>query len=104
MGAFDDGLRVDDVGTAKEHQRDGNEESGFVDGGEKFVEIESNGIRTWYQLDPRAMLLLLMIEVLNRGKLEVGHHHFVARPAKIEARRDDRLGDRHILMQRDFAG
>ncbi len=104
MGFFDDSARIDDIGTAEQHLRNGNKKSGFVDGGEKFIQIKADRVRAGYKLHAGAEPALLVIEVLNGGKFQVGHHHFVARAAEIEARADDRLDERHVLMQRNFAG
>jgi len=44
-----------------------------------------------------------MIEVLDRGKFQFRHHHFISWPPKIEARGNHSLRLRYILMQGNLA-
>src|SRR5215472_4999249 len=98
MGAFDDGFRIDDERTAKKNKRNRDQQSGFVNGGKKFFQVEADGIFGGDDLDARAVSALLMIEVLNRGKFEIDHHDFVARAAEVKARSNHGLGERDVLM------
>ena len=83
--------------------RNWHEERRFVDGCKQLIQINSYMVRSRNDLDAGAQPLLLVIEILNRRKLQLDHHDFVARPAEIKARRNYRLGKRHILVQRNFA-
>src|SRR2546429_9688859 len=52
----------------------------------------------------RTKAALLVVEVLDRRKLEIDHHDFVARTAKVKAGRNHGFGQRDVLMQRNLPG
>ena len=68
------------------------------------MEIEAHGIVAGDQISGSTEAALPVVEVLDGRKFEIGHHHFVARAAEVEARGDDGLRERDVLVQRDFAG
>src|SRR5438477_8718171 len=103
MRAFHNRARVHDVRAAEKNLRNRHEERRLVDGREQLIQINSYMVRSRNDLDAGAQPPLLVIEILNRRKLQLDHHDFVARPAEIKARRNYRLGKRHILVQRNFA-
>src|SRR5256885_2260014 len=72
--------------------------------GKKFGKIEAHGIAVRDEFDLSAETPLLMVEVLDGGKLEIGHYDLVARPAKIKAGGNDRLSESDILVQRNLTG
>src|SRR5260370_20980827 len=92
VSPLNNATRLHDAGTAEKNLRNGNEERRFVDGRKHLIQINANVVRSRNDFDARAKPPLLVVEVLNRGKLELDHHDFVARPAKIKARRNHRLG------------
>src|SRR5216683_2319717 len=104
VSPFNNGARVNDAGTPEKNLRNGHEECRFVDGGKKLIQINANVTRSRHNFHTCAKPALLVVEVLNRRKLQLDHHHLVAWPAKVKARRNHRLGERHILVQRNLAG
>ena len=64
MRFFDDGFGVDDERAAEEHQRNGNEQGRFVNGGEKRFQVEADGIAARHQIDARSETALLVIKIL----------------------------------------
>src|SRR5271163_3617691 len=104
MGTLDDGAGVDDVGAAEQDEGNRDEQSGFVDGGEKFVEVEAHVVHGRNNFDARVLADLLVIKILDGGEFQIHHHNFVARAPEIEAGRDHRLREGDILVQGDFSG
>src|SRR5579883_2684515 len=96
-------LGIHHVRTAKQNLGYRHQQRGLVDGRQQLLQIDAHRVRRLDQLDARAEPSLLVIEVLNRGKLKVHHHDFVSGSAEVEARSDHRLGRGHVLMQRDLA-
>src|SRR5437667_10070330 len=103
MRAFHNRARVHNVRAAEKNLRNWHEERRFVDGCKQLIQINSYMVRSRNDLYAGAQPLVLVIQILNRRKLQLDHHDFVARPAEIKARRNYRLGKRHILVQRNFA-
>src|SRR5262249_42843601 len=103
MSALDDRAGIQDIRTAKEHQGNRYEEGGFIDRGEEFLQVEAHRVIAGNQLDASTQAGLLVKEILHRREFEVGHYDFVPWTAKIEARGDNRLGQRHILVERNLA-
>src|SRR5579859_4554913 len=101
--AFYNRLRIHDVRAAEEHLGNRHEQGTFIDGGKKLVEIDAHWIVAGNEFNAGAVAPLLVIEILNRRKFQVRHHHFVPRTAKVKTRADDRLNERDVLMQRNFA-
>src|SRR3989440_1334213 len=90
MRAFHNRARVHNVRAAEKNLRNRDEERRFVDGREQLIQINSYMVRSRNDLDAGAQPPLLVIEILNRRKLQLDHHDFVARPAEIKARRNYR--------------
>src|SRR5438105_2123818 len=103
VGACDDGARVDDEGAAKENERNRNEHRGFIDRGEELFQVEADRVFRRDNFHASAEAALLVIEILDRRKLEVDHHNFVARAAEVKTGRNHRLRERDILMKRNLA-
>src|SRR5438552_5927489 len=103
MRAFHNRACVHNVRAAEKNLRNRDEKRRFVDSRKQLMQINSYMVRSRNDLDAGAQPPLLVIEILNRRKLQLDHHDFVARPAEIKARRNYRLGKRHILVQRNFA-
>src|SRR3989442_1019789 len=104
VGALDDGAGVYDERTAEKDEGNGDEESGVVNGGEEFFERQADAVLAGDGFDAGAVAALLVVEVLDGWKFEIGHHDFVARASEIEARGDDGLGERDVLVERQFPG
>ena len=104
MRAFHYRARVHNVRAAEKNLRNRDEKRRFVDSRKQLIQINSYMVRSRNDLDAGAQPPLLVIKILNRRKLQLDHHDFVARPAEIKARRNYRLGKRHILVQRNLAG
>jgi len=66
--------------------------------------IEADGIFGGNNFHAGAVAALLVVEVLDGGELKIDHHDFVARAAKVKTGRNHGLGDRDVLMHREFAG
>ena len=47
---------------------------------------------------------MLVVKILDRRKLEIDHHDFVARAAKIKTGRNHRLREGDVLVQRNLTG
>src|SRR5712692_1316013 len=91
VSPLNNGTRIHDAGTAEKNLRNRNQERRFVDGRKQLIQINANVVRSRNNFDARAETLLLVVEVLNRRKLELDHHHLVTRPAKFKAGRNHRL-------------
>src|SRR5580658_2840452 len=103
MRLLDDRSSIHYVSASEQHVRDRHEQRCFINGVKKFAKVESHRISTRNEVDSCAVTALLMVEILNRRKLQVRQHYLVPRPTKIKTRADYRLNQGHILMQRNFA-
>ena len=99
VGPLNNGRRVNDRGTSEKNLRNRHKQRGFIDSREQLVQINANLVRSRNDFDAGAEPALLVVEVLNRRKLQFDHGDFVARAAKVKARRNHRLGERHILVE-----
>src|SRR6266436_2716566 len=91
VSTLNNGARIHNVGAAEEHLRNWHKQGRFVDGHKKLIQINANVIRSRNNFEAGTEPLLLMVEVLNRRKLEFDYHHLVTRSAKIKAERNHRL-------------
>src|SRR5467141_1214655 len=96
---FNNGARVNDAGTAEKNLRNRHKERLFVDGREQLIQINADVVLSRNDFDAGAEPALLVVEVLNRRKLQLDHYDFVARAAKVKAGRNHGLGERHILVE-----
>src|SRR6267143_1496055 len=103
VSPFNNGTRVNDAGTAKKNLRNRHKERRFVNGRQQLIQIYANVVRSRNDFHASAEPALLLVEILNRGKLQLNHHNFVARPAEVKARRNHRLRESHILVQRNLS-
>src|SRR5712692_8818096 len=103
VSPFNNGARVNDAGTAEKNLGNRHKERRFVDSRKQLIQIDTDVVRSPNDLDAGAESALLVVEILNRRKLQLDHHNFVARAAKVETGRNHRMGDRHILVQRNLA-
>src|SRR6267143_4331981 len=99
VSPLNNGTRVNDVGTSEKNLRNRHKQRGFIDSREQLVQINANVVRSRNDFDMGAAPALLVVEVLNRRKLQLDHDNFVARAAKVKARRNHGLGERHILVE-----
>src|SRR6267378_2074571 len=96
---FNNGARVNDAGTAEKNLRNRHKERRFVDSREQLIQINADVVLSRNDFDAGAEPALLVVEVLNRRKLQLDHYDFVARAAKVKAGRNHGLGERHILVE-----
>ena len=97
--AFHNGTRVYDRGTAKKNLRNGHQQRSFIDGREQLIQINAHVVGGRKEFDAGPQPSLLVVEVLNRRKLQLDHYNFVARAAKVEAGGNHGLGEGHILVE-----
>ena len=99
VSPLNNGTRVYYRGTAEKNLRNRHEQRGFVDSCEQLIQINANVVRSRNYFDADAEPALLVVKVLNRGKLQLDHYNFVARAAKVEAGRNHGLRERNVLMK-----
>ena len=103
VGPLNNGRRVNDRGTSEKNLRNRHKQRGFIDSREQLVQINAHVVRSRHDFDTGAEPALLVVEVLDRRKLQLHHDNFVARAAKVKARKNHGLGERHILVERNLA-
>src|ERR1035441_8095602 len=101
MGFVDDGFRVVDIRAAKNHVRDGDDQSLFVDGVEQAIGGDSNTVVSLDHVDLRAVLPLRFPEIHDGGKVQVAVDDFVALAGKVKARSNHGLTRGDVLVKRN---
>src|SRR5208283_750982 len=97
----DDGFGVVDVGTAKDHVRDGNDQRAVVDGVEQALGGNGDAVVGFDHVNLRTVLALRLPEIHDGGKVHVAVDDLVALAGEIEARCNYGLAGGDVLMQRD---
>ena len=97
----DDGFGIVDIGTAKDHVRDGHDQSVVVDGIEQAVGGDGDAVVGFDHVNVRAILALRFPEIHDGGEVHVAVDDFVALSGEIETGGDDGLAGGDVLMQRD---
>src|SRR5258708_34068619 len=83
MSPFNNAGRANEAGAPEKNMENRNKERRFVDGREQLIQIDTDVVRSGNDFNARAEPALLVVEILNRRKLQLDHHNFVARAAKV---------------------
>ena len=97
----DDGFGVVDVGAAKNHVRDGNDQSLFVDGVKQAIGGDGDAVIGFHHVNLSAVLALRFPEMHHGGKVHVAVNDLVALAGEVKTRSHHGLTSRYVLMKRN---